>query len=72
MTDKKVQYNTDLFKQKQINLYRIWVRLIRVRVKQRTYFLLVSAIFGKLSWPNLTILSPSPSLLANIYAPRLA
>jgi len=46
----------------------------RVRVKQRTYFLLVSAtemaIFGKLSWPNLTFLtphlayygSPSPSL----------
>ncbi len=47
----------------------------KVRVKHRTYFPLVSAtemaIFGKLSWPNLTFLTPqlayygslSPSLV---------
>jgi hypothetical protein len=26
MTDKKAHYNTDLFKQKQRNLYRKWKR----------------------------------------------
>ena len=41
--------------------------LIRVRVKQRIYFPLISifsaAFFiANLSWPNLTCLSPSPNL----------
>ncbi len=47
--------------------------ILRVWVKQRTYIPLVSAtgvaIFGKLSWPNLTFLTPH---LAYYGSPHLA
>jgi hypothetical protein len=52
----------------------------RVQVKQCTYFPLVSAtemaIFGKLSWPNLTFLTPSllwfPLTKLSMFSPHLA